>query len=156
MDSSTVLSLSSPPTSFPSQTQLFSVAPTPSGPRLESMVRSQKDYFQRNFFLVSAPWALSSFSYRYQQSERSKMRADRLLPQLNNGMCFFANSSNCQLTFFKLRLCLIYHILSLYTISEMELDTLLYIDPHVINVTLLQLLEELVLIALDILLKSLT
>ena len=38
----------------------------------------------------------------------------------------------------------------------MELDTLLYIDPHVINVTLLQLLEELVLIALDILLKSLT
>lgn len=148
MDSGTVLSLSSPPTSFPSQTQLFSIAPTPSGPRLESMVRSQKDYFQRNFFLVSAPWALSSFSYRYQQSERSKMRADRLLPQLNNGMCFFANSSNCQLTFFKT-------VLNI-PISEMELDTLLYTDPHVINVTLLQLLEELVLIALDILLKSLT
>lgn len=76
------------------------------------------------------------------------MRADRLLPQLNNGMCFFANSSNCQLTFFKT-------VLNI-PISEMELDTLLYTDPHVINVTLLQLLEELVLIALDILLKSLT
>ena len=50
------------------------------------------------------------------------MRADRLLLQLNNGMCFFANSSNCQLTFFKT----VFNI----PISETELDTLFSIWTH--------------------------
>ena len=50
------------------------------------------------------------------------MRADRLLLQLNNGMSFFANSSNCQLTFFKT----VFNI----PISETELDTLFSIRTH--------------------------